>query len=43
MEHPYLLNLHIINQLGTEIGLGAQNEYLLQCNTLQNPFSLLRK
>lgn len=43
MEHPYLLKLHIINQLDTEICLSVQKEYLLEYNTLQNPFSLLRK
>lgn len=43
MEHPYLLKLHVINQLDTEICLCVQKKYLLKYNTLQNPFSLLGK
>lgn len=38
MEHPYLLKLHIINQLETEICLVFQNECLLVYNAFQNPF-----
>lgn len=41
MEHTYLLKLHVINQLDTEICLRVQKKYLLKYNTLQNPFSLL--
>lgn len=43
MEHPYLLKLHIINQLETEICLSFQKERLLVYNAFQNPFSLLGK
>lgn len=40
MEHPYLLKLHIINQLETEICLSFQNECFVVYNTFQNSFSL---